>query len=209
MLQSVKDSCDLHAMALDYSMSEQVENLSDVIAATAPKAQEFFEKNYITVGMRELLSQGLRRLAGRSEQAVFELKQAMGGGKTHSMIALGLLAKDPRLRAEIVPDIAQEAPFTEAKLVALNGRAVPDDAFIWGEIARQLGKPEAFSKFWREGPKAPIRARLDSTHRRRSHSHPPRRTAALLRLLRNAPSWRRQLSPSNHLRIVELTLCGS
>ena len=33
MLLTVKDACELHPMTLDYSMSEQVENLSGVIAA--------------------------------------------------------------------------------------------------------------------------------------------------------------------------------
>ena len=98
MLLTVRDGCQLHPMALDYSMGEQIENLSDVIEHTAAEAREFFNKNYVTKGMELLLSQGLKRLAGKSEQAVFELKQAMGGGKTHSMIALGLLAKDAELR---------------------------------------------------------------------------------------------------------------
>src|SRR4051812_16318476 len=78
MLLTVKDACDLHPMALEYSMSEQVENLSDVITAASKSAREFFEKNYITKGMETLLSQGLQRLGGQSDQAVFELKQAMG-----------------------------------------------------------------------------------------------------------------------------------
>src|SRR6266567_2803358 len=117
MLLTVKDACELHPMALDYSMSEQIENLSDVISAVSKTAHEFFEKNFITKGMETLLSQGLQRLGGRSDQAVFELKQAMGGGKTHSMIALGLLARDSALRESVVPDLAKEAPFNEAKLV--------------------------------------------------------------------------------------------
>src|ERR1039457_2037215 len=108
MLLTVKDACEIHPMALEYSMSEQVENLSDVIGATAANAHEFFDKNYVTKGMETLLNQGLRRLGGKSDQAVFELKQAMGGGKTHSMIALGLLARSSGLRAEIVPDIARD-----------------------------------------------------------------------------------------------------
>jgi hypothetical protein len=45
MLLSVKDACGLHPMALDYSMSEQVENLSDVIGAAAQSAHDFFDKN--------------------------------------------------------------------------------------------------------------------------------------------------------------------
>ena len=142
-------------MALDYSMSEQVENLSDVIATTSVRAREFFDKNYVTKGMETLLSQGLRRLAGKSDQSVFELKQAMGGGKTHSMVALGLLARDAKLRGEIVPEIAQDATFGDAKVVAVNGRLGFEETFVWGEIANQLGKSAQFSKFWRDGAKAP------------------------------------------------------
>jgi len=147
MLRTVKDACQLHPMALDYVMGEQIENLSDVIERTSTEAQEFFDKNWVTKGMEMLLSQGLKRLAGRSEQAVFELKQAMGGGKTHSMIALGLLARDGALRGTIVPEIAREATFGNAKIVAVNGRAGFEDTFIWGEIAIQLRKESAFSKF--------------------------------------------------------------
>lgn len=40
-------------------------------------------KTYITQGMRDLIDEGVARLAGASTQAVFHLKQAMGGGKTH------------------------------------------------------------------------------------------------------------------------------
>ena len=105
--------------------------------------------------MELLLTQGLRRFAGKSDQAVFELKQAMGGGKTHSMVALGLLARDAGLREAVVPELAREAPFENAKLVALNGRMGFEDTFVWGEIAIQLGKESAFAKFWKDGPKAP------------------------------------------------------
>lgn len=155
MLLSVKDACQLHPMALDYAMGDQIENLCDVIERTAGDAQEFFDKNFVTKGMELLLNQGLKRLGGKSDQAVFELKQAMGGGKTHSMIALGLLAKDANLRASVVPELANEAPFGNAKLVALNGRVGFEETFLWGEIAVQLGKKSEFSKFWKDGPSAP------------------------------------------------------
>src|SRR5260370_28739440 len=155
MLITVKDACELHPMALDYSMSEQVENLSDVITTTSAKAHEFFDKNYVTKGMETLLNQGLRRLGGKSDQAVFELKQAMGGGKTHSMIAVGLLARNAGLRAEVVPEIARDAPFGAPKVLAVNGRLGFEETFVWGEIANQAGKSAQFSKFWRDGAKAP------------------------------------------------------
>jgi Protein of unknown function (DUF499)/Fn3 associated len=155
MLRTVKDACQLHPMALDYAMGDQIENLSDVIERNAADAREFFSKNFVTKGMELLLSQGLKRLAGKSDQAVFELKQAMGGGKTHSMIALGLLARDGALRDTVFPELAKETAFGDARVVAVNGRAGFEEKFIWGEIATQLGKQSEFSIFWKDGPKAP------------------------------------------------------
>jgi hypothetical protein len=104
MLKTVRDACQLHPMALDYTMTDAIENLADLISDEGD-GNAFFEKNYITRGMEELFQEGLLRLGGKSGQAVFELAQAMGGGKTHLMIALGLLAKHPAqlpywLRAE-------------------------------------------------------------------------------------------------------------
>jgi hypothetical protein len=155
MLKTVKDACELHPMVLDYAMTEQIENLSSVIDRTEKEAEAFFDQNYITKGMEILLSDGLKRLAGRSDQAVFELRQAMGGGKTHSMVALGLLAKSPTLRESVVPEIASSAPFASAKVIAINGRLGFEEHFLWGEIAHQMGKASEFSRFWRDGAKAP------------------------------------------------------
>jgi hypothetical protein len=60
---------------------------------------EFFEENFFTNGMLTLVDRAFRHLGGSAAgSSVFLLSQAMGGGKTHSMIALGLLARDPDLR---------------------------------------------------------------------------------------------------------------
>ena len=60
---------------------------------------EFFQENYFTNGMLTLVDRAFRHLGGEGAgSSVFLLSQAMGGGKTHSMIALGMLAKDPVLR---------------------------------------------------------------------------------------------------------------
>ena len=37
----------------------------------------------------------------------------------------------------------------------MNGRFGFEETFLWGEIANQLGKGAQFSKFWRDGAKAP------------------------------------------------------
>ncbi|MEQ1503049.1 MAG: anti-phage-associated DUF499 domain-containing protein [Myxococcota bacterium] len=155
MLQTVRDACELHGMALDYAMGDQVEHLSDLLDGAEKSSGDFFDKNFVTAGMRVLLRQGLERLAGRSDQAVFELKQAMGGGKTHSMLALGLLARNPELRDRVPNDITAGLPATKARVVAINGRSVSRDTFLWGDIAAQVGKPDLFAKFWKNGADAP------------------------------------------------------
>lgn len=98
MLQRVQDACTLHEMTLSLQLPQQIENLSMLIEEESRDSRSFFERNYVTKGMEGLLREGLARLAGQTQQTVFELRQAMGGGKTHSMVALGLLARDPELR---------------------------------------------------------------------------------------------------------------
>ncbi len=155
MLQTVKDACELHPSALTYAMGDQIEHLSDLLKQTEEDAEEFFAKNYVTAGMNILLREGLSRLAGKSDQAVFELKQAMGGGKTHSMLALGVIARNPALRDKIPNDITADLDLPSAKVAAINGRSVSPDIFLWGDIADQIGKKEEFASFWKDGAKAP------------------------------------------------------
>jgi hypothetical protein len=134
-------------------MSQAIENLADLINDEG-NGQEFFARNYITQGMEQLFREGMLRLSAQSDQAVFELTQAMGGGKTHMMIAFGLLAKHPELRQQILPsDLASRLNFGKARIAAFNGRNNPDN-FIWGEIARQLGQEEAIKPHWINGPKS-------------------------------------------------------
>lgn len=154
-ISTVQELCELDNNALDFALSDQVEHLSDLITNAEKDAKEFFSKNFVTEGMKKLLKQGLLRLNGKSNQAVFELRQAMGGGKTHSMLALGLLAKHPKLYSEVPSDITAGLDGNICSVVAIHGRSVSQEHFIWGEIADQLGKKEHFSKFWINGASAP------------------------------------------------------
>ena len=104
--------------------------------------------------MEQLFREGMLRLSGKSDQAVFELTQAMGGGKTHMMIAFGLLARHAHLRPEVLAaDLNERMDFGNARIAAFNGRNNPDN-YIWGEIATQLGEAEAIKPYWANGPKA-------------------------------------------------------
>ena len=112
----------------------------------------FFQKTHITQGMQDLISEGIARLAGSSPQAVFHLKQAMGGGKTHLLVGFGLLAKPPQLRTRYSGGVAYADAFKSANIAAFNGRNSPDH-FFWGEIANQLGNSEQFKTFGRAAPR--------------------------------------------------------
>ena len=155
MLQTVRDACEFDPKAIDYALSDQVESLEDLVDHEPGAAEAFFRKTYVTGGMRTLLRQGLQRLAGRTGQAVFELKQSMGGGKTHSMLALGYLGANPDLAHLIPQEIVEGFKPAKARVVAISGRVISRDRHLWGDIAQQLGKAHEFAEFYKSSPKAP------------------------------------------------------
>jgi hypothetical protein len=152
-MKSVRDACVLQPNALEIKLSDEVEQLDELIGAERG-GEDFFAKTYITQGMSTLVAEGLARLAGKSSQAIFHLKQAMGGGKTHLLVGFGLLAKHPELRKKHCAGILYADAFDVVQIAAFNGRNSPDH-FFWGEIAAQLGKADQFRSFWTGGPKAP------------------------------------------------------
>ena len=68
----------------------------------------------------------------------------MGGGKTHNLIALGLLAEHPELREPVMASFYKPGPLGAVRVVTINGRQNAQFG-IWGEIADQLNKQEAFN----------------------------------------------------------------
>jgi hypothetical protein len=151
-MKTIRSACKLQPNALEISAGNQIEKLDQIINET--DGEKFFEKTFITEGMRVLLSKGMARLAGKSNDTVFHLKQAMGGGKTHVMIGLALLAADPALRSKLIGNMPYQADFQSSKTAAFNGRNNPE-TYYWGEIAKQLGEEKLFRKYWESGPKAP------------------------------------------------------
>lgn len=151
-MKSIRNACQLQAKALDINVGDQIEQLDQLIHET--NGQDYFNKTFITDGMKTLLSKGIARLAGKSNDTVFHLKQAMGGGKTHLMVGFGLLAKDSALRSNLIGSMPYQSSFGTAKIAAFNGRNNPP-TYLWGEIARQLGKESLFREYWDAGAKAP------------------------------------------------------
>jgi predicted AAA+ superfamily ATPase len=76
-MKTIRSACKLQPNALDINVGEQIERLDEIIKDTDGK--EYFNKTLITDGMKTLLSRGIARLAGKSNDSVFHLKQAMGG----------------------------------------------------------------------------------------------------------------------------------
>lgn len=127
---------------------------------------EFFNRTYVTEGMKGLLTQSLRRVSGLDGEPVIQLKTAFGGGKTHSMLALyHMMRSRSRVRqiANLTPvlEAAQVSEVPEVHVAVLVGTALnPANAkrpatmpgitvnTLWGEMAFQLaesaGRPELY-----------------------------------------------------------------
>lgn len=123
------------------------------------KPAEFFQRTYITDGLRDLLVGALRRLNGLPEDPVIQLQTNFGGGKTHSLLALfhlfsGIDAHKLPGMEEVLEEAGVEPPETVCRAVLVGNRIsagspiVKDDGTevrtLWGEIAWQLGGREAF-----------------------------------------------------------------
>ena len=147
-MKSLTQLCKPRQSVFDHNRRDVVLDLTD-LAEDRIDASEFFEENYFTVGMRHLLREAFRRFAGKSPQGVFVLSQAMGGGKTHNMITLGLLARHPELRQAVMGDLYEPATDVgEVRVVAFTGRESDAPLGIWGAIAEQLGKRELFKDYY-------------------------------------------------------------
>ncbi len=152
-MKTVRDAVSLQPNALEVRLSDQIEQLDQLIHSEGD-GTAFFEKTFITQGMKDLVDEGISRLSGQSSQALFHLKQAMGGGKTHLLVGFGLLAKNKNLRPKYLAHHPHANTFETAKVAAFNGRNYPP-CYFWGEIANQLGKGKLFEKYWSSGPDAP------------------------------------------------------
>ena len=75
-----------------FQQAEFAADLSRVHDGTAtPEYQNpalFFQRTFITEGMRMLLDSVVKRLSGKGGDPVIQLQTAFGGGKTHTMLAV-------------------------------------------------------------------------------------------------------------------------
>lgn len=119
---------------------------SDELYDLRRDGEAFFQRNFFTAGLELLVRRGFDRLAGKSEDGSFYLTQAMGGGKTHSLITFGLLAADPTLRRKIVPGLTAGDEFGAARVIIFSGHQNPE-TLVWGYIAEKLGRADVMAPF--------------------------------------------------------------
>lgn len=148
-----------------FQQAEFAADLARVHAGTATDEYQnpvlFFQRTFITEGMRLLLDSVVKRLAGRGGDPVIQLQTAFGGGKTHTMLAVYHLAKGEAPASDLpgIPPILDTAQVTEApraRVVVLDGNTLAPNIprkrgpltvhTLWGELAWQLGTAEAYAR---------------------------------------------------------------
>jgi len=120
----------------------------------------FYQRTYLTYGLRRLLIDALQRLDGSGGNPVVDLQTNFGGGKTHSLLALyhlfsgvpasELAGLDAVLREAGVakPPEAQRAVLVGYELSPGIPRPKPDGCIVntlWGELAWQLLGKDGFA----------------------------------------------------------------
>jgi predicted AAA+ superfamily ATPase len=123
-------------------------------------AVEFFGRTYLTEGLTDLVGRAVRRFSGDDNAPpVINLQTNFGGGKTHSMLALWHVAAGLPVGEfpQETQDLLTKNGYNSTKVnrVAIvgnhfspSGVTKPDGTHvntIWGELAWQLGGPEAFA----------------------------------------------------------------
>jgi predicted AAA+ superfamily ATPase len=123
-------------------------------------AAAFFQRTYITEGMRLLLIQVAQRLNSKGGEPVIQLQTAFGGGKTHTLLAVYHLATRKCALRDLagIPPLIDEAKLMDvpqSRVAVLDGNAhAPGQPWkhgkhgirtLWGELAWQLGGEEGFA----------------------------------------------------------------
>ena len=162
---SIMPQYDIRNGQLDESIFAA--NIEEVATGTAPVVYQdivsFFDRTYVTDGMRELIRRVVQALNGKeSQNRVISLQTGFGGGKTHSLISLYHTVKYSRdfrnmeaarqiLDPEDMPqfDDARVAVFTQNTVSVVDGHQVEDGIVthtLWGELAWQLGGREGYER---------------------------------------------------------------
>lgn len=98
----------------ELTLAEFAADLHEVVLSRGKRPiyedpRQFFALTYPTHALRELVKDVAARLAGQSDKAVRQLELTYGGGKTHTLITLHHLFRDP----DALPEISAVREFRE------------------------------------------------------------------------------------------------
>lgn len=116
------------------TINYEVLDLTNLIEGNI-EPEEFFNENFITEGMEILFNTAFKRFAKKNSRGLIRLTQSMGGGKTHNMIALGLLSKYPEYRERFIKRSSLLRDIGEVEVIAFTGRQSDVPFGILGSIA--------------------------------------------------------------------------
>ena len=122
------------------SMEEFAANLYDVIARTAQRPlyedpARFFSLTYATPALRDIAAAIADRLRGKSAKGIRQLEMTYGGGKTHTMVTLTHLVREP--------DALPQLPAVQEFESSMGGKAPRSRvaAVCFDKIDDQMGCP--------------------------------------------------------------------
>lgn len=134
------------------------------------KPVDFFNRTYLTQGIRKLLTNTLKRLNGDGGDPVINLQTNFGGGKTHSLLAIYHLCSGANFSSvrdlesffREVGDLQPPAKVNKAVLVGNRiapgvTHTKPDGTKVhtlWGELAWQLGGKAGYAMLQEADEKA-------------------------------------------------------
>ncbi|MBQ7625733.1 MAG: ATP-binding protein [Rhodocyclaceae bacterium] len=147
-----------------FQQAEFAADLSRVHSGTATAEYQdgalFFQRTFITEGMRLLLDSVVKRLAGKGGDPVIQLQTAFGGGKTHTLLAVYHIAKGEVPVSDLpgvaaIVDAAGVVELPHARIAVLDGiQSSPNQPVmregqairtLWGDLAWQLGGAEGYA----------------------------------------------------------------
>lgn len=134
------------------------------------KPVDFFNRTYLTNGIRKLLTNALKRLNGDGGDPVINLQTNFGGGKTHSLLAIYHLCSGANFNSvrdleTFFGEVGDLRPPTKVnKAVLVGNRIAPGVTHsktdgtnvhtLWGELAWQLGGKEGYKMLQEADEKA-------------------------------------------------------
>lgn len=145
-MKSLFQACKPRESVFDETKRDDTLDLTNLTDDSIDE-EHFFEETFITEGMELLFDTAFKRFEGKASSGLVKLTQAMGGGKTHNMVALGVLAKNKKIRKDILNSKYKDVD-SDIRVVSFTGRESYLEFGIWGEIAEQLGKKELFNTFY-------------------------------------------------------------